>query len=267
MMYNRSQHEEGDSYGKTQHKQKELFLEVNAMCDEAMGFCKGYNPQKAMEEFTKAVLETRSDAYISNGYSPMLYYLTKHGKLQGNDWRYAASLYQCWCWNRSKIFFSFDEELEKEIRDSDISLSSQIPASLLNRCPYSSFFIQTRGGVRAAEGLESVMDRESFADNGIGFFVNISPQYKLDRKHGVFVRTGSKILDTVWCTYSKFGDSPCVYEATLLIPPEGTEETIEECYVECYSFSPVLQSFNRLTLILTRYSSADSMEQVSLSAH
>ena len=147
-------------------------------------------------------------------------------------------------WLKDKIFFEFDESLEKQIQESFIADSEDVPASLLNRIPYSCFFVSTRGGFVDWEIENRFMELGSWGEttvtgNGVGFFVVISPQVKYDERVGGLVNSGNKVMDIISCAADKSENAMNTATVSMVIPREDSDITIKEAMIPYVPYDTV----------------------------
>ena len=134
---------------------KELFERINNLCtDYANDTRKVFDPivQRDYQSFMAMIDKQNNELmkkYFGNGrirgFSPLEAYFMNHPGFDSKIKR-APAYFASRNWVKNRIYFEFEEELESQIQDSCIADSEDVPAELLNRLPYSCFFVATRGG-------------------------------------------------------------------------------------------------------------------------
>ena len=213
------------------HNKKELFEYINKTCTAMIAPCKDYDTKQALDELAKTVILLDDENWSYFACAPVLHYLTAKKRLPLEiASTQVALVYQSLNWYKNKVFYSFDEELEAEIMRSNLSLTTKVPATLLRRCPYSSFFVQTRGGMIVPEYEEKIHAHPDIVGSGIGFFTTISPFYELDKATGKFKDTGELILNVV-AIADNADDTHIINSVSMKIPQVNSEATIDDCAV------------------------------------
>jgi len=179
------------------------------------------------------------------GYSVMWAYLLD----KRNDPREVVEVSQlsqggiahaCIRWLRDKIYYKFNEELERGIQSGGIADSEEVPAALLNRLPYSSFFVETRGGFSESdlnERFEKIGLHET-PGVGFGFFCTVSPHYQYNEQIGHLVNTGEKVMDIIACSEGE-NKQAMHCAVSMIIPREDDNNpmTIREAMISPVDYS------------------------------
>lgn len=226
---------------------KELFERINNLCtDYANDTKKVFDPivQRDYLSFMSFMARTNNPnnnimkKYFGNerirGFSPLEAYFMTHPEFEKKT-RHAPAYFASRNWVKNRIYFEFEEELEKQIQDSCIADSEDVPAELLNRLPYSCFFVATRGGGFVDWEIENRFKelndwKGTVEGEGIGFFVVVTPQQRYDHQIGALVNTGNKILDVIACANTVNSGDVSVITTSMVIPKDG-DMTINEAMI------------------------------------
>lgn len=214
----------------------EFYQKINAVAEKYAAMGAGYDEGKAFKELERDFLwwlENVSQDYT--GTTPMSHYIYTHRDNAFLEQIHSVDIiYHAVRWLDSKVLFSFNAELEKEIIDSRLSPTMEIPAVLLNRCPYGSFFVQTNGSKEVEPDVERIDDEDlSMLHDEIGYFVTISPYYRWDAEKKRLVLTEDKVMDVASCTPNMIGskETHFIY-VSMRIPKENSCETIDDVIIQ-----------------------------------
>lgn len=147
--------------------------------------------------------------------------------------KYKRGIYSLWQWQKSRIIYHFDSDIENDLMEnSNIKVTSKIPANVLNHIPHDHFFVATdRLNVYRDKFItfevQRQMDSVQFENNleVVGFFINKDDNLRLSNDK--FYKSGKSILVSVLLTNSR-GDL-MIEGMYINLPEEGEEKTIEEC--------------------------------------
>ena len=226
---------------------KQLFETLVAMSSDYGRKYKDFTEEKGLK-ILSGMLDKYYDAFgMYTGYAPFAAYLYSQGLRD-----YASTFHANKRWSEGKVFYVFDETLENEIRRSELSPTCKVPASLLNQCPHSSFFVQTRGGFVNHEYEEILGSTDHpVQGDGIGFFATFSPEKRFDKNLKAWANTGNQILDILGCAEGTDGAYISTITTSMVIPPVGSEKTIEESiiyafdYAKAYADDPQKQIYSK----------------------
>lgn len=229
----------------------DLFQKIayNAMQYQKDKNFKDYNESKALKivkRYCKYAAEAEPGEYgffpFENqnlkGYSAMWAHLTERidkEYVHTSELMQSSMAHACLRWLQDKIYYKFDEELEKGIQNGGIADSEEVPAALLNRLPYSSFFVETRGGFNDSELNERFqkIGLHEVPAVGLGFFCTVSPRYQYDKESDALVNTGEKVMDIAACSHAD-GVSESMYCAVSMVIPKEDDTnlmTIQEAMI------------------------------------
>lgn len=226
---------------------KEMFERINYLCTDYaddikripdaiirqnyLSFMTTINKQnsEAMRSYTRYFNNDRN-----RGFSPFEAYFLTHKSL-GVKIKHSPVYFASRNWVKNRIYFEFEEKLEKQIQDSCIADSEDVPAELLNRLPYSCFFVATRGGGFVDWEIENRFKEirnktEKIKGNGVGFFAIVTPQQKYAHEIGALVNTGDKILDIIACA-DTINDRDISVVTTSMVIPKNGDMTINEAMI------------------------------------
>ena len=206
-------------------KKKELFEKINELTEDYAKYCKDFNEKKDLQHLESVLRREHIIPKQYVGSAAMYGYLHKKNR----NIMLAAVFYQSWYWNQTKIFFSFNETLEQEICNSDLSKTTLVPAILLNQCPYSSFFIQTNNRFVDHQFENMIDGKPDIKGDGLGFFAKISPFRKFNGEK--FVNTGEKVLDVTCCAESNSNNQINTLTISMKIPVGNEKLSIQDAIV------------------------------------
>ena len=229
-------------------KKKELYERINEMVCDYIGYCEGYNEQKALQILKNILSKEHIQINNCTGYIAMAGWLYKEGKKV----TLGPVFNQCLHWNKTKVFFSFNESLEQEIQKSNLDSTMNVPAILLNQCPFSSFFIQTNSNFVNYNYENEIEGNPDVQGDGLGFFVTISPGMKQDEKTFEFIPTGNKVMDVTFCADSLDNTEVKSYMNTLTvsieIPNNNQLLTIKDAVIFSQDYDKIYEDKEKVLL-------------------
>jgi len=241
----------------------ELFQEIVSGCQRYKKDpdFRDYNEQEAiigMKRYCKSAEKNRNTEQQVNysfrneslkGYSPMEVWClwncanrSKDGTVDIDNIGGCAMAHASYRWLKDKIYYKFDKELEDGIKAGGISATEDVPAALLNRLPYSSFFVETRGGFSDDELNDKLEELgASFPKSFKGFFCTVSPRYQYNERIDALVNTGDKVMDiTIYCIADNGEKADCT--VSMVVPKEESPLTIKEAMISRVNYEPLVQT-------------------------
>jgi len=179
-------------------KKKELYERINEMAMDYIEHCEGFNEELSIKAMEKVLSDKQIHINCCTGYLGMSSWLYAKNK----NILFGPVFHQCLHWNKTKVFFSFNEQLEQEIQNSNWDCTANVPAILLNQCPFTSFFIQTNTNFVNYNYENQIDGKPDIEGKGLGFFVTISPGRKQDKETYKFSFNGDKVMDITFCANS-----------------------------------------------------------------
>lgn len=215
-------------------KKMELYERISSMSVDYIKCVSKYSEEAGIEVLNKCYADVPDSENTSyTGYVPLIAWMRHAGKSD----KHSYMIYQCYNWNKTKVFYSFNESLENEIKSSNITPTMFVPAILLNQCPFSSFFVQTRGGFIHKEIDAQIGNKIGEGWNGVGFFCTISDFRKYDHDKKRLVKTGDKVIDIACCS-GRDGDENLISAVvSMRVPSSNQELTIKDVVIYAFDYN------------------------------